>query len=396
MQSSLWRVGEEEVRYIREAIEGGLSGRFNTLLEDTFAQKIGTEYAIGVNSGTSALHCALWAAGVGEGDEVIVPPITFAAPAMAVLQAGGTPVFADVDPKTFTVDPEDVHRKITNATKAIVPVALYGVTADLDPILDAAQQRGIAVIEDNAQCYLGKYKGRTAGTIGDAAIYSFERSKHITCGNGGIVVTNNEALAERIRKFSVLGYASLSAKKASYKSDKDIIQHPSFKRHQYIGFNYRLPEICAAMLLAQVEKLDKFVELRRQIGKVYADAVAECSWLYPQYVPDGYTTSCWTYVMALAHDVPWEDFRRVFRELGGDRYYGAWGVNYLEPAFKDIRKADGSPMYSEGLCPVAEDLQPRLIQLKTNYCGMEQAEVQAEILRNTIVILSGSGSLVRC
>jgi len=391
LNKKLWRVGKEELKYIEKAINSGLSGIMNSKFEEAFAKKFGVNFAIGVNSGTSALHSALFAVGVRPGDEVIVPPITFAAPAFAVLQQGAIPVFADVDPDTFTIDPKEIEKKITRRTKAIIPVALYGLPPDMDPIMELAKKNNLKVIEDNAECFLGKYKGRLAGTIGHMAIYSFERSKHMTTGNGGVIITNNEILAERARKFSILGYTTLTAKQASYKVSKDEIQHPDFKRHEIIGYNYRLPEICAAMALAQLEKLDMFVEKRRKIAAIYSKAVEGCSWLKPQKVPEGYISSYWTYGMKLEgkrYGISWMDFRRTFLEEGGERFYAAWCVNYLEPAFQKIAFPDRNIKYREGLCPVAEKLQKNLIQLKTNFEDLAYAKLQGDVLRRTIKKLS--------
>ena len=170
MGARLWRVGAEELKYIAEAIELGLSGILNNRFEEAFAAKLGVDYAICVNSGTSALHCALFAVGVRPGDEVIVPPLTFAAPAMAVLQCGAVPVFADVGSATFTISPVDVEHRITIRTKAIIPVALYGLPPDLDPIMVLAAKHHLKIIEDNAQCLLGEYRGRLTGTFGHMAI----------------------------------------------------------------------------------------------------------------------------------------------------------------------------------------------------------------------------------
>ncbi|RKY75843.1 DegT/DnrJ/EryC1/StrS family aminotransferase [candidate division KSB1 bacterium] len=391
MSRKLWRVGREELQYIEEVINSGLSGAMNSRFEEAFAAKFGVKYAIGVNSGTSALHCALSAVGVEEGNEVIVPPLTFAAPALAVLHQRAIPVFADVDPETFTIDPEDIKKKITERTKAIIPVALYGLPADMDPIMELAEENGIKVIEDNAECFLGKYKGRVAGTLGHMAIYSFERSKHMTSGNGGVITTDDEMLAERARKFSILGYTTLTAKQASYKVSKDEVQHPEFKRHELVGYNYRLPEVCAAMALAQLEKLDMFIEKRRKIAAVYGEAVEGCPWLKPQKVPKGYVHSYWTYAMKLEgeeYGISWMDFRRTFLEEGGERFYAAWCVNYLEPAFQKIKFLDRDISYREALCPVAEKLQKSLIQLKTNFEDLEYARFQADALRRTIEKLS--------
>src|SRR4030042_3139289 len=176
----LWRIGEEELKYIKGAIEGGLKGGFNKRLEEEFAKKFGVNFAISVNSGNSALHCALFACDVKPGDEVIVPPLTFASPVFAAIYLGAVPVFADIDPETFNIDPKDIERKITKKTKAIIPVSLYGLPTDIDSIMSIARKNNLKVIKDNAECMLGKYKGRIAGTVGDMSIFSFERSKHLT------------------------------------------------------------------------------------------------------------------------------------------------------------------------------------------------------------------------
>lgn len=379
----MWHVGKEELRYIEEAIKQGLSGKFNERLEEEFAKKFGTNFAIGVNSATSALHCALAAVGVGPGDEVIVPPLTFAAPAFAALYLGAVPVFADVDPETFTIDPDKVKQKITKRTKAIIPVHLYGLPADMDPILEIARENNLKVIEDAAQCFLGKYKGKIAGTIGDMGIFSFERSKHMTTGNGGMIVTNDESLAEKARKFSILGYSTLTAKQS--KISKDLIQRPDFKRHVMVGYNYRLPEICAAMALAQLEKLEMLVKKRQKIAELYTRAVKGCKWLFPQKTPKGYVHSYWTYAMKLdISRVPYETFRRIFLEEGGERFYAAWGIVYLEPIFENMKFKGSSVKYKKGLCPIAEELQPTLIQLKTNFGDMKHAKAQAIALKKTI------------
>lgn len=382
-------IGNEELKYIEEAINSGLTGKFNHRLEERFAKKFGVDFAIGVNSGTSALHTALFACGVGKEDEVIVPPLTFAAPAFAVLALGAVPVFADIDPETFNIEPKDIKKKITKRTKAIIPVSLYGLPANIDPIMDSAKNHGVKVIEDNAQCMLGTYKERLAGTTGDMSIFSFERSKHMSTGNGGMIITNNENLAVRARKFSILGYSTLSAKQNSFKKNLDEIQHPDFKRHELIGFNYRLPEVCAAMGLAQLEKLDALVLMRQKIAELYSEAVKDCAWLTPQRTPDGLVNSYWTYAVKLdTHRVTWDIFRKLFTELGGEGYYGAWSINYLEPALQGMAFLGSSIKYEAGLCPNAEELQPKLLQFKTNFGDLEYAKQQAVILKKTIEKLS--------
>lgn len=387
MNKPLWRVGKEELDYIKDVVKSGLTGEMNRRFEEAFAEKYGVKYAIAVNFGTSALHAALAAGGVVPGDEVIVPPLTFAATAMSVLQQGATPVFADIDSNSFTIDPEKIENKITKRTKAIIPVSLYGLSCDIDTIMKIASRYGLIVIEDDAQCMLGTYKGRVVGSISHMATFSFERSKHMTTGNGGMIITNNEEFADTARKFSVLGYSTVGATQASYKVDKDVVQQPEFSRHQMIGFNYRLPELCAAMGLAQLDKLSMFVELRQEIASLYDEVLQSCSWLVPQYTPEGYTNTYWTYAVKLDSSqihTTWQEFRSAFLKEGGHHFYAAWKINYLEPAFTELRDSDGRPRYQKGLCPIAEQIQPALLHFKTNCKTLEQARKDVKALVRVI------------
>jgi perosamine synthetase len=389
MAKDLWRVGADELGYIERAISNGLTGEMTEIFEARFAEKIGTEYAIAVNSGTSALHAAMAALEIGPGDEVIVPPLTFIATAFAPLFVGAVPVFADVDSCTFNIDPEDVERKITKRTKAIITVSLYGLPPDMGSIMAIAEKHGLKVVEDNAQCVMGKYGGKIAGTIGDISIFSLQRSKHLTAGDGGVAVTSDEDIAVRIRKLADLGYATLTAKPLSNENFKETIQHPDFKRHQYLGYNFRMPEVCAAMGLAQLDKLDALLEKRIAIGRIYDEAVQGCDWLIPQYTPEGITHSYWAYVVKIVRaDISWSTFRQTFRANGGDRFYGAWSLSYLEPALEGMEFPDHGIRYERGLCPTAESLQPNLVQFKTNFEDLQYARGQAEALAKTIAQLA--------
>jgi perosamine synthetase len=324
--------------------------------------------------------------GIGQGDEVIVPPLTFASTAFSVLYLGGVPVFADIDPDTFNISHEDIARKITSRTKAIIPVSLYGLSAEMDPIMEIADTYDIFVLEDCAQCFLGKYKGKTAGTIGHMGIFSFERSKHMTTGNGGMLITNDAELAEKARKFSILGYSTLKAGAYETKPPKDIIQDPNFERHLFVSPNYRLPEVCAAMALAQLEQLDMFVDRRIKIAKIYSNVLSECEWLHSQKTPEYTVNTYFTYAMKLDSqkaNVSWEQFRKEYLEIGGDPYYAAWKLTYTEPAIQGMKFENGIE-YKPGLCPIAEKIQPQIIQLKTNYESLDYAKKQAEIISQTI------------
>ena len=282
--SNFWRVGKEELSYVEKAIDNGLNGFYTTKFEELFADKFNIKYAIAVNSGTSALHAALGALDIGEGDEVIVPPLTFIATAFSVMYVGAVPVFVDVDPNSFNICPEQIKNKITKKTKAIITVSLYGLPPQLDQIKDIAQSEKIALIEDNAQCIHGLCNKKIAGTFGDISIFSLQRSKHLTTGDVGIVTTNNQELAQKTRRFADLGYERLTAKPINNENFKNVIQHPSYKRHSSLGYNFRMPEVCCAMGIAQLEKMDIFLKLREEIAAIYYEAVDDCKWIKVQEV----------------------------------------------------------------------------------------------------------------
>ena len=213
--------------------------------EQDFARYCRTDHAIGVNSGTSALHLALLAAGVGPGSEVITVPNTFVATVAAIEYCGARPVFVDIDPRYFTMDPAKIESAITRRTKAILPVHLYGQTADMDPILEIARQRGLAVVEDAAQAHGAEYKGRRAGSLGDLGCFSFYPGKNLGAyGEGGAVVTNNPEFASKIRMLRDWG------QKAKY-------------HHVLKGFNYRLEGIQGAILRVKLKYLEQWTESRR-------------------------------------------------------------------------------------------------------------------------------------
>lgn len=401
------RIGERERKYCLEVLAGQFrsseGSRMTRRLEEAFAQKVGVKYAVAFINGTATMHAALAACGIGPGDEVIVPPLTMSSTAFAVLHANAVPVFADVDPDTFTIDPDDIRKKITKHTKAIIPVALYGLLPDMPAIMSIAKKHSLKVIEDDAQCLMGLYKNKVAGSFGHAGSFSFQSSKQVTSGEGGMIVTDDCDLAGKIRKFNSLGYAAIDAKKG--KITKGDIQDPDYERHVSLGFNYRMPELCSAVALAQVERMDELVEMRIASAKLYADALGDTSWLIPQAVPAGYKHSYWTYVLKLSDeaDVSWHDFRDKYKYFGGDGVYAAWQLSYLEPVFQNrtfykkgcpvgcSRYAGTMQKYVKGLCPVAESLQPKLLQFKTNYFDKRTAKKKAEALAKTIAYFEDRG-----
>lgn len=390
-----WRFGDQEFNYVREVLDSGFgsgtSGSMNNRFEAAFAKKVRANYAVTFNSGTSTLHAALYAAGVGYGDEVIIPPLTVISNLSVVLASNAVPVFADVDPDTFNISPESIKERITERTKAIMPVPLYGLPCDFDPILEIAKERGIVVINDAAEALGAEYKGRPIAEICPITSFSLENSKHITTGDGGIVVSMEEKYAVLMRKFGSLGYAALKATDGRVRSNKDIFQDPNYSRHDDHGFNYRMPEVAAALGLAQTERMDLFVDIRCKIADMFHEVVRDCPYLVPQKVPAGYKNSYWCYTLKyMRDDIPWQDFRHKYMDFGGDGIYAAWKLIYQENVVKSGRwKSVCPPLYDnidypDGICPNAEAIQPRLMQFVNNYGDVDQAEPKVEALRKTI------------
>lgn len=393
MKKSINRIGEKERAYIEEVLSHSFRSSkgavFMTRLEASFSAKFGSRFAISFVNGTATMHAALEAAGIGAGDEVIVPPLTMSSTSLAVLHANATPVFADVDPNTWVIDPDSIAANITPKTKAIITVALYGLSPQMKPIMKLAHQHGLLVIEDNAEAFLSYCDGRMAGTIGDCGSFSFQSSKHMTAGEGGIVITDDEAFAVKIRKAAGLGYTTLGSRKA--KITKEEIQNPGFERHDFPGWNYRMSELCCAVALAQLERLDELVQVRVESAKLLEEAIAASGsdLLSPQHVPANCVCSYWTLVCKLdTARVRWEDFRAQFLKFGGHHFYAAWQLTYLEPLFRDAlfgaRQQFITRKYHRGLCPVAEQLQPQLVQFKTNFWNRSDAEHQADVLLKTL------------
>ena len=385
------RISSLEKKYVMEALENEFetskNSAFNNRLESAFAKQFQAKYAIGHCNGTATLHVALMACGVEPGDEVIVPALTMSSTSIPVVLCGAIPVFADSDLDTFEISADSIEKCITEKTKAIITVSLYGLAPDYDRILELCKKHNIALIEDNAECFLGTYKGKMVGEFGDFSSFSFQASKHLTTGEGGMLLTNNEELADKARRLNCLGYAGVSAKQG--KITRNDIQDPNYSRHISFGYNYRMSELQAACALGQLERAEELVKRRIEVAEIFAEAIKGQDVVKPQVEPEGYKNSYWTYCLVLNTDNPdvdWYRFRDLFQKNGGDGYYAAWKLSYNEPAYQKILQ----PMegvwqkYDVNCCPNAEYLQKRMIQLKTNYWNIEEAKEQAEILKKTI------------
>lgn len=239
-------VEKEEIKAVNEVLASGMlaQGPKVTELEENWAKYCGTKYALAVNSGTAAIHAALFAAGVKEGDEVITTPFSFIATINPILMLGAKPVLVDIEKNSFNIDPSLIENAITKKTKAIIPVHLYGQPTDMDEINQLAKKYKLAVIEDACQAIGAEYKGKKAGNLGDLGCFSLYATKNIMCGEGGMITTNSEEQADAIRRFRQHGMDS---------------QY----QYQHLGFNYRMSDLHAAIAIEQLKKVDKFNKQRQ-------------------------------------------------------------------------------------------------------------------------------------
>lgn len=235
--------------------------------EQKVASYVGAKYAVAIANGTAALHAACFAAGIEKGDEVITTPITFAASSNCVFYCGGTPVFADINSKTYNIDPEDIERKITPRTKAIIPVHFTGQPCEMDEIHAIARKYNLLVIEDAAHALGAVYKGKRIGTLSDMTTFSFHPVKHITTGEGGMIVTDNEVLYQRLKLFRTHGIT----READMMKKND---GPWYYEQLDLGYNYRITDFQCALGSSQMDKLPQFLRRRKEIAKGYDEAFA--------------------------------------------------------------------------------------------------------------------------
>lgn len=344
-----------EKKYVNECLDStwiSSKGRFVSEFELKFAEYTNMKYASTVSNGTVALHLALVALGIGPGDEVIVPSLTYIASVNAIVYTGATPVFVDSLESTWQMDPEDVKRKISSNTRAVMAVHLYGHPCEMDVLVAIAREHDLFLIEDCAEAFGSLYKGRHVGQFGDIATYSFFGNKTITTGEGGMVVTNDETLHDRAVHFKGQGLA----------------KHRQYW-HDSIGYNYRMTNICAAIGLAQLEQADSFLKRKRQIAQWYKESLADSQLVIHSEIGD-VKHSYWM-VSALVNE-PAE--RDPLRE-----YLATAGIE-TRPLFYPIHTM---PMYSQRFQrhPVAENLGWRGINLPS---WPDLSHDQVKFICNTI------------
>ena len=319
--------------------------------EEAFAQCVDAKHAVAVSNGTAALHAAMFAIGIGPGDEVIVPPITFAASTNCVVYQAGTPVFSDVEPDTLLLDPEQVESRITPKTKAIIAVDYTGQPCDYDSLRKIADQNNLILAADACHALGAEYKGRKAGSLADLNIFSFHPVKHITTGEGGMITTDNADYANRMRIFRNHGITT-----DHHQREK---QGSWFYEMMDLGYNYRMTDFQCALGISQLQKLPGSLERRRTIAKQYDEAFASLPEITPLTVHQNVLHAYHLYVIRIDSNVLGIDRTTLFTNL---REKGI-GVNvhyipvHLHPFYRD-KFNTGS-----GLCPVAEETYRQLLSL---------------------------------
>jgi perosamine synthetase len=346
-------LGEEEMQNVLEAMRSGWISSLGSYIgefERAFAAVCGAAHGVAVANGTVALHLALAAAGIGPGDEVLLPSLTFVATASAVTYCGARPVFVDSSPDTWQLDPLDLERKVTPRTRAIIPVHVYGHPCDMDPILDTAARRGITVVEDAAEAHGALYRGRPVGALGAAGCFSFYGNKIITTGEGGMCVTNSDALAERLR---LLRDHGMDPKRPYW--------------HEVVGFNYRMTNLQAAVGVAQVKRLAGFIEKKREIAGWYAEALAPLARAGTLRL---HSEAAWARSVFWMYSVVLEDTAATVDEIRGR--LAELGVD-SRPFF---HPAHTLPPYATGeRLPVAERLAARGINLPSG-TALDRSQVE--------------------
>ncbi|MCK4786349.1 MAG: DegT/DnrJ/EryC1/StrS family aminotransferase [Desulfobacteraceae bacterium] len=369
-------IGKEEIRVVNDVlVQKRLSGFYKDFLggekvkefEKRFAEYIGVKHAIAVNSGTSALHVAIAACGIGPGDEVIVPPFTFTATAASVLMNNAIPIFADIEPDTLCIDPDMIKDAITEKTKAIIPVHVYGRVAKMDAIKDIVAGKNIILIEDACQAPGCEYKGRKAGSIGDVGIFSFVETKNLVVGEGGMVTTDCDDIAERCRLIRNHGEVWAQGKTRQYLSN-------------LLGYNFRMTEITAALGIEQLKKLDYLNGIRQKNASFLQDALNKFKGVEVMKFREGEV--CHIFPVLFNEDevgIPKDKFAEIVSSEGIPLAPGYPHPLYKNPIFQE-KIAYGEkgcpytcPFYGKNIdyknlrCEVAEDVCERLLCIRQVY-----------------------------
>ena len=331
-------------------------------LEEKFSKKCGTKYCAAVNSGTAALHSALFAAGVKAGNEVITTPFTFIATANSILMVGAKPVFVDIDEKTFNLNPDEIEKKITDKTKAIIPVHLYGLMADMEKINDIAKKYNLKVIEDAAQAHSAEINKKKAGSISDIGAFSLYATKNMMSAEGGLVTSNNEYFIEKVKSFRHHG------------------QSPN-KQYNYIdfGYNYRMTDIHASIALNQLAMLSDFNKKRNKNANLYNKYLKDIDGIITPFIPEGYNHVFHQYTIKIKSELFGHSRNEILEELNKRGIYP--GIFYPEPLhlFPSFQKFE----YKKSDFPISERISTEVISLPVHPAVGEKDVIRiSEIIKN--------------
>jgi perosamine synthetase len=347
-----------EKKYLNECIDSGWissEGPFVAEFESRFAARVGRKYGVAVTNGSVALDAAVAALRLGPGDEVVMPTFTIISCAAAVVRAGATPVLVDCDPRTWNMNVEQVRSRISPRTRAIMVVHLYGLPVDMDPLLKLASTHGLAIIEDAAEMHGQTYKGRPCGSFGELSTFSFYPNKHVTTGEGGMVVTDDAQLADRCR----------SLRNLCFVPQRRFV-------HEELGWNFRMTNLQAALGLAQLERLDEFLKRKRAMGARYLELLGDLSTIETAPAQTDYASSVfWVFGLVLADEIGFdaaEAMSRLARAGVGTRPF-FWPM-HEQPVFKRMG------LFREDRHPVAERIARRGLYLPSGL-AMTTAQVEA-------------------
>ncbi len=360
-------INGNEKKYLSECIDTGWissEGPFVQKFEERMAAIAGRKYGIAVCNGTVALEVAVAALELQAGDEIIMPAFTIISCAAAIVRRGCIPVLVDSDPVTWNMDVSQIEAKITSRTKAIMVVHIYGLPVDMDPVLSLAHKFGLGIIEDAAQMHGQTYKGRPCGSFGDISTFSFYPNKHITTGEGGMVLTNDDRLMERCR----------SLRNLCFQPKKRFV-------HEELGYNFRMTNLQAALGIAQTERLDEFVARKRAMGKRYTELLKDVPGLDLPLISTEYAENIyWVYGLILKDDVPF-DAEEAMRRLSGLKVGSRpffWPM-HEQPVFHKMG------LFAQETYPIAERLARRGFYIPSGMALMnEQIERSASALKTIL------------
>lgn len=359
------QIDKNDIKEVVKVLEGDYltTGPMVDEFEKKVANYVGSKYAVALANGTAALHAACYAADIKEGDEVITSPITFAASANCILYCKANPVFADVNPYTYNIDPKEIEKKITNKTKAIIPVHFTGQSVDLDPIMYLAKKYNLTVIEDAAHAIGTKYKKRSIGSISNMTTFSFHPVKTITTGEGGIVTTNDEELYKKLNLFRTHG---ITREKELLKN-KD--EGPWYYEQIELGYNYRITDIQCGLGISQLNRIDEFIKIRKELVKIYNEKLQDIDGVIMQKEEAFSNTSRHLYIIKLELEKFKATRKEIFEALIAENI----GVNvhyvpvYTHPYYQKLG-------YEKGICPIAEGLYNSMITLPL-HVGMNKNDI---------------------